>query len=635
MVISGNFITGDTKSLLVTLAKQGAAVTESRMETQRRTLETLAALTQIQSMDLEVQKPILQNQLESSGFTDIGAMNLKGKVFYSNGLMIQLSESDTARKALEGDKEAHNFAFNEQSRKVDLMYAMPVEKDGGVVGALVGRRDGNALSEIIDDMGYGKEGGAFIINAKGTVIASPDRELVLNQYNPVQAAAEDKSLEPVALAYQKMLEEKEGIIELTSGVWREFYGFTTIQGTDWIMVFTASKEEVLSAIPTLRNMSVLIIIITLLVSIIITYFVGNSIASPIVKAVKHVEQLAGLDITGDVSKTDLKRKDEIGGLNSAVQSITDNLRTIIKEFRRSSEQVAAASQELTAVSGQSSTAALEVAKTVAEIADGASEQASDTEAGSFKAAMLGDSIKKNLVCVNDLGTASQKVSEAVSEGLKEIENLFKRTEENNVANKQIYNVIQKTNSSSLKIEEASNVINSIAEQTNLLSLNASIEAARAGEAGKGFAVVAEEIRKLAEQSAASSGSIGEMVNELCDNSLEAVKTMERVSVIVGEQTDSVMNSKDKFRIIEEAIAKAMKAAEDIHTSGDEMDGMKNEILDIMRSLTAIAEENSAATQEASAVMEEQVSSMEEIAGSSEGLANLAQNLYGIISRFKI
>ena len=61
--------------------------------------------------------------------------------------------------------------------------------------------------------------------------------------------------------------------------------------------------------------------------------------------------------------------------------------------------------------------------------------------------------------------------------------------------------------SSATIGQVIGLITDVARQTRLLALNAAIEAARAGEAGKGFAVVAEEVKRLAEQTAAASSRI--------------------------------------------------------------------------------------------------------------------------------
>ncbi|GAA0752075.1 methyl-accepting chemotaxis protein [Clostridium sartagoforme] len=632
---AGQSLTKEAEKSLESLSFEAARLTNSRIETQKKTLEMISLRADIQSMDWEIQKPILQRQVESTDFLDLAIVQLDGTAYYSGGNISQLGDREYVQKALKGETNISDLLISKVTNDIVLMYATPIKRDGKVIGALIGRREGEAVSKITDDVGYGKEGYGYIINNNGTVVGHTDREKVVKQFTPIEEAKSDKSLTSLAAMFEKILAEKKGVGTYSFNKNKLYAGYAPIEDSNWIVVITANQNEVLSAIPTLQKNIAMIMIIVLIVSVIIAYLIGNSITKPIISIIHHSEKLADLDLREDVSEMFLSRKDEVGVLSKSLQSITINLRDIIKDISSSSEEVSAASEELTAISQQSATAAEEVSRTVEEIARSATNQAQNTEEGAFKSDALGEIIEKDQGHLKQLNNAYQNVGIVVDEGLKEIEKLTKVTEESSRATKEIHEVILKTNDSSNKIGQASNVIASIAEQTNLLALNAAIEAARAGEAGKGFSVVAEEIRKLAEQSGASTKTINEIVNELQSNSKNAVKTMERVSTISNEQKSSVISSKSKYELIAEAMMDSEQAIKQLNISGEEMEKMKNEILTTLQNLSSIAEENSAATQQASASMEEQTASIEEIAGSSDGLSILAQNLQAIIMKFKV
>ncbi|HSH35627.1 methyl-accepting chemotaxis protein [Schnuerera sp.] len=624
----------ESEEALASLVHEGARVTESRIETQMRTLEMIALREDIQSMDWELQRPALENQIKQTNFFDIGVVQLNGTIFFRNGRTEELGNQDYIKESLNGKSVISEPITNSETKSISLIYATPIINEGEIVGALVGRREGNVLNDIIKDIRLGSRGDSYMINNIGNIIAYSDRDKVVNQWNPIEEVKNDESLKSIAELFGKVLQEKSGVSNFSFEDDDLYAAYAPIKGTGWTLVITAYEKDILSMIPILKKNIMFFAIIILIISIIITYAIGSSITNPIIKSVEHSQGIANLDITKDVPGKLFKRKDEIGTLSKTLQSITDSLREIISDISKSSEQVVSTSEELSATTQQSAASAEEVSKTTEEIAKGASDQAQSTEEGTAKSVYLGSSIEKNMEYTKNLNEASNKVTKSVDEGLIEMENLSNITEESNKAIIGIRDIILKTNESSIKIGQASDVISSIAEQTNLLALNAAIEAARAGETGRGFAVVAEEIRKLAEESQSSTESIYEMVKELQENSDNAVKAIDTVTSITEEQGSRVVSSRDKYLLIAEAMKEAEKAVKRLNVSGEEMDKMKNEILDTLENLSAIAQENSAATEEVTASMEEQTASIEEIASASEGLASLAENLQSIIMKFK-
>lgn len=628
-------LTEQAEGSLELAAYEGARLVEARVASQQATLEAIAIRRDIVSMEWEEQQALLDELLSETSFLDLGVSDLNGNVKFNDGSTLNIAERQYFKDALSGESGVSDVIMNSMSNELELRYSTPIKNNGRIVGILVGRVDAYTLSEMVESIGFGENGYAYMINREGTSIAHRDYTIVTQEVNSIENAKTDEGFKSLALSLVGILENGSGTSEYTYGGNDFYIGYSSVPGTEWLLVIAANKVEVLSAIPSMARIVVLTASMILLVSVLVTYVMGSSLARPIIKVKDDAEILADLDLTHDIDSKLLNQKDEIGDLANSIQHIITNLRTIVNEISYSSNDVAGSSQELTAISQQSSAAVEQVAMAIDEVARGAADQAANTEVGSSKAAELGEIIEADQAHMEDVNNSSLKVSEAVDAGLIEIEKLSDVTDESILSIREIHEAILKTNESSNRIGQASGVIASIAEQTNLLALNAAIEAARAGEAGRGFAVVADEIRKLAEQSSESTMDIDQVVNELQENSGNAVETIERVSAISVEQSNSVVNSKEKFILIARSITDTENAINKLNISGEKMEKMKDEILDTLQNLAAIAEENSASTEEVSASMEEQASSMEEISNSSEGLSQLSQDLYSIILKFNI
>ncbi|MDD3413746.1 MAG: methyl-accepting chemotaxis protein [Lachnospiraceae bacterium] len=620
---------------LSTIAEGGVKTSQGRMETQTRTLEIMASSGDINGMNWNVQKRLLQMQLKESGFIGLAVVDKNGFAQYTDDSTAELADRVYVKNALEGKSNISDVLISSVTGEPVIMVAVPIQKNGAIVGALIGRKDANLLSDIVSDIKYGESGYSYMINNKGVVIAHPDHEKVINQFSPIVEAESNKELSSLSDLFSKIIVSEKGVSTYDYDGKTQYVSYQAIEGTDWFMVITANKNEVLGSIYELRMIIIGVTIVILIVSLFLVFFVGNSIARPIIHTVKYAEKIANLDITENVATKFINRKDEIGTLSISLQSMKDSLFSIIHDINDCAEQLSSSSEEMTATTEQSSETVNEISNTVMEIARGASEQAELTQTGAEKADALGNVIERDQEYLKKMNQVTTEVEGIVKKGMEDIAYLSEKTKDNSVAGTEIEQVIMKTDSSAKKIGDASNVIASIADQTNLLALNAAIEAARAGDAGKGFSVVAEEIRKLAEQSADSTKEIDSAITDLLKNSEDAVLTIKKMLEVIEKQAESVEINRENYESIKNAIHSVAEVVENLNESGTNMESMKVNILESMQNLSAIAEENSASTEEVTASMEEQTASMAEIANASEELAKLAENLQDTVHKFRI
>ncbi|MFC5510285.1 Cache 3/Cache 2 fusion domain-containing protein [Massilia jejuensis] len=442
----------------------------------------------------------------------------------------------------------------------------PVRDAGGkIIGAMyVGvdiSGDVAALKERILSIKVGDTGYFYVLNAAagknyGELLVHPKRE--------GDNLLDSRSADGHAFV-KEILEKKTGMITYDwqnpgdSGAREKVVAYAHFKDWNWVIAGGTYREEITQEASRQRNRFIVFGLVALTVFAAVLYaFVRATVTRPLAAARDAALRIAEGDLTVTIER---RHADEIGLLTEAMNGISSKLSAVVGKVRIGAEQIANASNEI-------STGNLDLCTRT-------EQQASSLATTSSSMGELTETVRQNAEHARQANTLAVSASTIAQKGGSMVA--------------QVVDTMESINQSSRKIADITGVIDGIAFQTNILALNAAVEAARAGEQGRGFAVVANEVRNLAQRSAAAAKEIKTLIaasSSEVDAGRELVSkagaTMNEVLASVGRVT-SIMAD------ITAASAEQSSGIEQVNRAIGEMD-------DTTQHNAALVEEASAAAQ---------------------------------------
>ncbi|GHD61970.1 methyl-accepting chemotaxis protein [Jeongeupia chitinilytica] len=323
----------------------------------------------------------------------------------------------------------------------------------------------------------------------------------------------------------------------------------------------------------------------------------------ILRLLNEMADLADGDLTVRASVTE----DLTGAIADSVNYTIEELRALITEINRATEQVTSATNDAQGVTSGLLAAAERQSNEIADTTGTVEQMVRSIQGVSGNAAESADVAQASLLAAEKGSDAVQNQIKGMNEIREQIQETAKR--------------IKRLGESSQEIGEIVELISDITEQTNVLALNAAIQAAAAGEAGRGFSVVAEEVQRLAERSAEATKQIGAIVKTIQTDTHDAVAAMEvsTQGVVEGAKlSDAAGAALSEIRRVTGELARLI---ESIAHETEDQTGLAARVNASMRDILAITEQTSTGTQQSAQIVGQ--------------LSGLAQDLKDSVSGFKL
>jgi methyl-accepting chemotaxis protein len=480
------------------------------------------------------------------------------------------------------------------------------------------------LTDMIRNIRIGENGYVVIVQEDGTILADPKHEEM--NFKPLKEMNVSGWGDASKLTTGQYDVKVNGV-DFLANVY-------TSDKTNWKYIAFIQKDELYATLNALNRLIVALVVLAVLVATVLAFILASRITGPLRFAIQHMQRIGAGDFTQTLPSRLLARTDEIGSLARSLQTMQDEIRGVINKVSDSAGQMASASEELYMSADETNKAARQISSAITEVASDAAHQVEMISTAEGMVLDVSGKMAQIGTAVNQAKEAALHATDTASDGTRAVSRAISHMRM--IAEKVhgMVDAVHALGAKSNEIGEIVSLISGIAKQTNLLALNAAIEAARAGENGKGFAVVADEVRKLAEQSAEAANHIQHLIDQIRNETANTMMGMNEGRAAVDEGLQMTDQADHAFRQIHSAIDDVLRQISQIVVSMQEIEQVSQHAVSTIRNITPLSQQTSAHSQHVAAAAEQQSSSMEEVSAASGVLSRMADDLNGLIGKFR-
>lgn len=425
--------------------------------------------------------------------------------------------------------------------------------------------------------------------------------------------------------------ELQGVqkVKFRGGSYMFFYDRSEVSGGT--MCALVPMQVITGQAEAIKTITAGLVVLACIVVLAIGFFIVISIQRNMKGMAKTLEDVAEGNLT---VRAGAKSRDEFRNLADSANDMIVNTKKLVDKVGMATMQLEESAQKVEQVSGDIGSHSADITQAINGISESMTQQTANVQECVAKTDCLSEEMQGVSVVVEQVQKLVTETEEMIGQGMGIVRALGDKAEQTTEITMRVAESIESLRKESENINSFIGTITDISEQTNLLSLNASIEAARAGEAGRGFAVVAEEIRKLADDSAAAAGEIKKNVEHITAQTLNSVDSARGAQTIVASQTEAVEQVVSVFREIKERMDKLVDGLNAITTSTEKADAERVDTVTAIRQISGSIEGTADSAMTVRDAVEKLMEKVEELNQTADSLGANMDELKSEISVFK-